>query len=98
MSAEAQKGSTMMRADTVRILSDQATSRRLYRMEVEKRDDGGETRRSVPDGEEEIRFDVFLDRHALAAMARKAAGSNAGKSRDGALMVQVIAKRKTAAR
>jgi hypothetical protein len=45
---------------------------------------------SVPDGTEEIYYEVSLDTTGLAIMARKAAGSTGQKSVDGPVTVKVL--------
>ncbi len=47
----------------------------------------------IPDGVEEVTYDVYLDSATVAMMAKKAAHSKGGKCLDGALRV-VVTKRK----
>jgi len=72
---------------SARVLGTFEGHRQLYR--VEKSEDG-RTIRHVAAGAETFEFTASVDLGALAAMAIKAAANRSGKSRDGALEVQVI--------
>lgn len=50
--------------------------------------------RSLPDGEEEIVYEVTVNLGMIDAMARKAAGSKGQKSSDGPLTVRVLTRKK----
>lgn len=67
------------------------TERTLYKR-VPTSDGRGTT--SVPDGREELHYEATVDLGALNDMARKAAGSKAGRSTDGPLTVRIVNRKR----
>lgn len=70
------------------------TTRKLYRREVINDQPGVMGTRSLPDGQEEIRYEASLNLAALDEMARKAAGNRRQRSIDGPLTVKVVSRKK----
>lgn len=72
------------------------TTRQLYKRVpiILTRENGWAGFSSVSDGEEEIYYETSLDWKELDAMARKAAASKSGQSRDGALTVKIVERRR----
>lgn len=67
------------------------TTRQLYRKEPLNEHKGFT---SVPDGTETIAYETIVDLAALDEMARRAAASKSQKSKDGALTVKIIERKK----
>jgi len=49
---------------------------------------------TVPDGEEEITYNVYLDQRSLKDLARKAAGQKSQKTKAGPILVSVMGRRR----
>ena len=71
------------------------TSRRLYRREPIN-EPGTSGYRSLPDGEEEIIYEVTMDIEALHSLGRKAAGNKSQRCVDGPLAVRVLERKRIA--
>jgi hypothetical protein len=71
------------------------TTRKLYRREPIT-EPGTRGYRSLPDGEEEIHYEVSMNIDALHSLARKAAGNKSQRCVDGPLTVRVLERKRIA--
>ncbi|HZW05367.1 MAG TPA: hypothetical protein VFF58_00535 [Candidatus Nitrosotalea sp.] len=76
------------------IFANQQTKRDLHEQQPTKYASGATGWTSVKVGEEEVVFNVAVDSEQLAQMARIAARNKSQKCKDGAVLVEVVSRRR----